>query len=215
MNTVFDWKLIKSTLMAPAAVIREAVLGFPQLLLKLDAPVSHIMERWIQIPFARGYKKPDLEVEIKLAAMIEEKTEDKELVYKLVTIPFAEGDKELLQIWYDLAQCVMENRTCNIPDYYPPDEESDDLGSLEQRYHIYDLLFNFSEKFEGGFFSGHIMEAKKAISDSITRVLSQKRFKSKGCKICGRPLAWNYRFMTCQRCFEEEKYAVRFRRRRR
>ena len=215
VNSIFDWKMIKSMLMAPDESIKEAVLGFPQLLLKLNAPVSHIMERWIQIPFARGYKKPDLEVEIKLAAMIEDKTEDKELVYKLVTIPFAEGDKELMQIWYELALCVMTGRTCNIPEFYPDHGESDDLGRLEQDYHIYDLLYNYSEKFENGVFSGRIMEEKKRISDSITRVLSQKRFKSKGCKICGKPLAWNYRYMTCPRCFEQEKYSTPYKRRRR
>jgi ATP-dependent RNA helicase SUPV3L1/SUV3 len=84
---------------------------------------------------------------------------------------------------------------------------NDGLSVYEENYHICDLLFNFSEKFELGVFSSDIMQRKREISDAITAILVEQNLRPRNCRKCGKTIAWNYRFGVCQECFDRLRHA--------
>ena len=212
VNALYDRKLISSSLKEEIPQLEEAVLGFPELLLKLDMPLSVIMEHWISLPCPPGYVRYDLEEEIFLAKILEKYSDDKEQIYRLVTIPFSENSDVLMALWKELSLRVLDGYSCELrplipqPDYHGISSSSDRLGILEEDYHICDLLFNFSEKFELGIYSKDIMEKKREISDAITSILVEQNLRPRKCKRCGKSIAWNYRYGVCQECFERTGY---------
>ena len=176
VNTIEDKELIAEGLNEKPHDLSYATIQFPETILDIDAPMIDILLRWKDVTVNAGYRKADIEREIALCEMLKEFADDKYFLYKSITIPFDEGDQELLALWFDMVWAEHDNDTM-IPDVLAEDllHENSRLDHLEHAYHVCDLLYNFAVKFDHEEYAEEIMETKREISDAIIARLSEEK----------------------------------------
>ncbi len=204
VNTLYDAPLIEEALGMTLPQDTEAVVSFPEELLRINAPLSEILVQWVEMEVSRGFRKNLNESEIMLAKLLEEISDDKYLIYRFVTMAFDESNEELLGIWREMFICESEGipfgYTRCLPPYIPEDGNASDLPVLEEDFHICDLLYAYMDRFEHPEGIPEILQIKEKLSLAIMKILEKQELTGRRCRECGRPLPWNYSYGVCERC---------------
>ena len=203
VTSLFGRKKIRQALKEKAEDIDSIVLPFPKSLLEIDAPLSETMKIWGKAETGEGFEKQDLSVEISLCRFCETVTDDKELIYNMVMIPFDENNEYILGIWKDMFVC--RSRGVNYPVYknMPVPEDSDLLDALELKHKILDLFWAYCERFGVDEDLEYIMETKADVSRRIMDILEKQDFAPRTCRICGKKLSYTFKHNICDRCFKK------------
>ena len=138
-------KLLKESMEKKTPAIREAVNGFPKQLGGLKGKVSAIIVQWDSLPVSARYKHSDLTIMRQLSKELEYYTENKQLVYDFVTIPFNEKtiEKELWSIYF-FSELKKEYLSfTDVCKKYGINSENDNLSSLEQFHKLCDLAYAY------------------------------------------------------------------------
>ena len=186
--------------------IEAVYVGFPESLITIEGKLSRIITEWRNIEPPKGYIISRLEHEYTLCTYLEGQTDDKRLIYRLITIPFDEEDKDLRSFWNHLATTVLSGRLVTIARMkleLPHKRMS--LTEAEKLYKKYDLAYAFIEKFGDKTESETILRYKKRLSEIIAEILKNSKLPSKSCKHCGRKLRWNYPYGICAECYSRNK----------
>jgi ATP-dependent RNA helicase SUPV3L1/SUV3 len=122
--------------------------------------------------------------------------------------PFDEKDRDLKAIWHSLFSCERDGTERIFMSFLPalPDED-DSLEDLEQAFRICDLLYHYTDSFVGSE-TGEldtIARRKNQISAVIMEKLSSEQLSMRSCRICGRPLPFNYKYSVCVRCYRRSR----------
>ena len=187
--------------------IRNAVVRFPETLVDIDARLSDLISRWMEMEDRPGFVKQDMAAQQKLLRLIENETDDKHLLYRLIMIPFDEEDAELVKIWKEIALSMIWNTRFDERQYIPLLKESysaSELSALEHLYEICDLIYYYVDNLLQEDAS-ELMEVKRQISMHIIHILETSRLQPRKCRRCGRRLAWNHPFGICSQCWEKTR----------
>lgn len=201
---------IRKSLNVKIDSLQKAVITFPESLIGIPAKLSETMERWDEITTDEHYEKANLREQMMLCSELEAYSEDKELIYRFITIPFDPSDQELKQMWlqffFDERAGKQANYRRYLPDVYDRTEAAY-MNTLEHDYRICDLLYAYMDKFHRKDEFEDIIETKRRISDQIMKILEKQKLIARKCKSCGRILSWNHPFGICERChFEGRQY---------
>ena len=203
-NALEGRELIASAIDLEIPQISSVYVGFPESLINIEGKLSKIINEWRNIEAPEGYIISGLEHEHSLCIKLEEKTSDKDLIYRLITIPFDEDDKDLLALWTSYAGKVLRDGTVSIRSMRTgPPYKGMSLNEAEQLYRRYDLEYAFIERFGDKAESEIILRYKKDLSEMIADILKTSRLPFKTCRYCGRKLSWNFPFGICSQCHEE------------
>ena len=194
-------KAIRGKLSEPDKKIKKAVLGFPKALLGIDAKLSDIIHQWTQIEIQQGYRRAVTEREYGLCLELEKWCDDKYFIYSCITIAYDEGNTELHQIWLEMCRAEWEGSTYPVSKMIPR-QMTTDLKTLEQDYHICDLLYAYCDRFNCPQYISDIQDAKEKIAERIQRELEKEKLQQRVCRRCGAKLPWNYPYGVCTECFE-------------
>ena len=204
VNTLYDAPMVEEALSMVLPQDEEAVVAFPEELLRINAPLSEILMQWSEMEVNRGFRKNLSETEIQLAKFLEEISDDKYLIYRFVTMAFDETNEELLGIWKEMFICENEqfpfSYTRYLPSAIPEDGNASDLPMLEEAFHVCDLLYGYMDRFEHPEGIPEVLKAKEKLSLAIMKILEKQELAGRRCRECGRPLPWNYMFGVCERC---------------
>ena len=204
VNTLYDAPMVEEALGMVLPQDEEAVVAFPEELLRINAPLSEILMQWSEMEVNRGFRKNLSETEIQLAKFLEEISDDKYLIYRFVTMAFDETNEELLGIWKEMFICENEqfpfSYTRYLPSAIPEDGNASDLPMLEEAFHVCDLLYGYMDRFEHPEGIPEVLKAKEKLSLAIMKILEKQELAGRRCRECGRPLPWNYMFGVCERC---------------
>ena len=205
-NAFDGMRFIKGKMRLQVPEIREAVIGFPEQLISLEAPLSEILKKWNDIPVQEGFKKSDMKREITLCQELERFTEDKLLIYRFITIPYDEEDSRLRRLWRMFFQAELTEGCVTMEEIaleWPEGEvTADDMPELEEAFRVADLAYYYMDRFDHPEELGEVLKAKREISGQITRILEKQSLQEKRCSNCGAPLPWNHRFGVCEDCFQ-------------
>ena len=186
--------------------IHYAYLGFPEVLLGIDAPLSEIISHWNDIEPQEGFMKASLEQEIELARELEEVSDDKALIYRFCMMPFEADDPELHYAWYRYFEI---EKNGSFEPFYKTSihtvreiRNSDELHDMEQSYALCDLAYYYYREFGYADELWKIEEVKREISGLIIDFLSRQDLTPRKCRQCGRILPWDYQYGLCDICFE-------------
>ena len=194
------------------AQLTEAVIGFPEILIGIDATMVEIIRKWVQIVPGSGWKKESVEQMLRLAVATEELHAPKKLEYDFLTIPFDDENEDLLAIWYDFFKKETDREEYDIyqiVEQIDIEESSGNgaLATLERQHAALDLYFNIARKFQPSERTFElIMEKKRVCSERIMKILEKQKLRGKTCRCCGRELPWNYPFGICERCYKSRRY---------
>ena len=206
INTPFEKKKLRGLLNSSNKKIDKAYIGFPESLIGLDAKLSDIIKKWVEIETAPNFIKILGQREIFLSEMLEKKCDDKKFVYDFVTIPFDEEREELLDLWkklfnYELKGTPLKLENCGIM-HFDKIESSEELHEVENEYSKLDLLYQYNRKFEHDEELPKIMKMKEVFSDLMMEFLKSQNLSGRKCKYCGKPLSWDYPYGMCDKCFK-------------
>ncbi len=218
VNALYDVPYIEEALSETLEQDTEAVVAFPEELLRINAPLSEILRQWSEMEVSRGFRINLAESEVFLSKLLEEISDDKYLIYRFVTMAFDETNEELLAIWREMFVCESSNLEFSfrkyLPKYIPEEGNASDLPDLEEAFHICDLLYAYLDRFDHPGGIPEILEVKEKLSKAIMKILEKQELAGRRCRVCGRPLPWNYSFGVCERCHRGGSGGKRGRRRR-
>lgn len=188
--------------------VTNAMIGFPESLLPIDATMVELIRKWIQVVPADGWEKESVEQMLRLAILIEGYKAPKKISYDFLTIPFDDEDPDLLNIWLDAFAKIVKGKDYDL--YHKTEEmhiaevtASESIAGLEKQHKKLDLYFNLARKFQPQQKTLElIMEKKKECSTQIMNALKKYGLKGRRCRFCGRSLSWNYPYGMCQKCHD-------------
>ena len=191
---------------AETVPVVTAYLPFPQSLITLNVNLSRILKKWNELPSSVPYYKSNLDREIELCTYLEDYTNNKQLIYDLITIPFSDRDDDLREIWNKYSLNVIKNKESKYENYIHPNygknNKNISLDRLEKDYKICDLVYYFATRFwHNKEIVKKVMEAKAEISRLTMIELDKKALKAKTCNRCGHKLAWNHPYNICEDCY--------------
>ena len=205
--------LVSRALSKPLLPLPEAVIRFPESLLGIPLPLTRIIEQWIAMQDKGGFSKASTERMAALAAMLENKHTDKELLYRFLCIPFDETEPDLLARWKTMyhAECNGEHIEVleQIPRMLDPEECTIQmLDGLEADYRRCDLYYNYTRLFleEPDSILEEIQRRKDLISQGIVHILSTQKLQQKTCRSCKKRLPWNWPYRLCDTCYKLGSY---------
>ena len=183
--------------------VGDVFIPFPERLLALDAPLSDILRKWQDVEAKPGFVIQPVGREIMLADILEKRTEDKVLIYRLVTLNFNEEDRDLVWLWEFLCDHAIKAKRINMGDMIRSClTGGDDLADLESKYARLDLLYAYTAKFEGEAEAYQVMLKKDDVSHKIVSILKKQGLKAKKCRRCGKRLPWYHQYGICEECYQ-------------
>nr|WP_297704020.1 DEAD/DEAH box helicase [uncultured Butyrivibrio sp.] len=211
-TSTVDYMIIGKLVNYDAPLIRKAMINIPEDFLNKEGRVSTILEMWNQIPQTGFYVKGDVSDKIRLARLLEEISDDKELVKTFVKIPLSLDSKELFNEFMKYFRITAKGETPDLSKTlrrYNPisiDVESEDaLQQLETYSTIYDFLYSYSRATGNDSELDMILIAKRDISEKIFQILDKQGFIAKTCTRCGKKLIWSHKGNLCDACYENRK----------
>lgn len=196
--------------------INFARIRFPRFLTAVEGKLSDVMNKWDEVETESLFLKADIEQQLKLCEWIENYTDNKDLIYRLINIPFNEKNDDMVFLWQTLAERVAEEHTvdltCEIETLDIEKRRTVSISDVNKRiqeleglYQKYDLIHNFVRLFGMPDTREEqkelIRKKKKEVSDTLTEVLKTKQLKRRQCPDCGRALPYNYQYGICESCY--------------
>ena len=181
--------------------LEKARLSFPEGLIGLEGKLSEIMERWNSIEDKDFFQKAYTVREIELCRELEEYTDDKELIYRFVMIPFDESDPLLKELWEQMFAAELNGVRRDFHDAYTLRGKGRTLQDLEELYSVCDLVYYYDRVFDHPEELEDVSETRYKICGMIMEILKKQSLPGKRCRRCGKILPWNYPYGVCEECF--------------
>ncbi len=198
-------KTIAGALFSDFEPLTDAVIDFPESLLSIPAGLTEILERWDRVRIRPGYVRADTKRMIALCRMIRDLSQDKQFLYRCITLTFDEEDRFLLGHWKLMCAAESRGRMYPVKKYLPSEKAVEDAGSnleeLEKMFRLCDLLYSYCDRFSHTEYLAELMARKNQISGRIMKVLATQKLRPRRCRYCGRKLPWNHPYSMCERCY--------------
>ena len=202
--------VLKKTIGKPLPQIRSAILGFPRMLVNLDASLSEISTVWYNIHPQAPYEKMKIDRMLTLYRTLKDQSLDfdliygdsdnkKDVIYDMISCPIDEGNPRVLDQWVQYCLTYAADISLEKPSY--PRGGHNELEKLETYYKLLELYHLFSVHMGKIMDEDWLMEEKKNTELLIEDYLSGNKNKFiKRCKDCGRQLPMGYGFERCESC---------------
>ncbi len=202
--------VLKKTIGKPLPQIHSAILGFPRMLVNLDASLSEILTVWYNIHPQKPYEKMKIDRMLTLYRTLKDQSLDfdliygdsenkKDVIYDMISTPIDEGNPRVLDQWVQYCLTYAADISLEKPSY--PRSGHNELEKLETYYKLLELYHLFSVHMGKIMDEDWLMEEKKSTELLIEDYLSGNKNKFiKRCKDCGRQLPMGYGFERCESC---------------
>lgn len=135
-----------------------ARIRFPGFLVAVEGKLSGVMKRWNELETESLFLKTDIDQQIDLCLWLENHSDDKETIYRLINIPFNEKNDDILFLWKTLALRVAAENNIDLTREIEAlarekkrisgmTDTSQHIQQLEFLYQKYDLVHNFIRLF--------------------------------------------------------------------
>ncbi|MFR4979137.1 MAG: hypothetical protein ACLUDG_09485, partial [Butyricicoccus sp.] len=183
--------------------IEKAMLGFSDLVLRVEHDLLEVLQVWNRIPAIAPYQKMPIDRYILILKTLEENELmlSKEESLRAATIPFDERDEELMDYFLLYCEQYLANKTIAIPHRTKPS-----LDGLELYSQLLDLYYSFCRAFRQPVDLDWLRTEKEntalQINELLLRELAQK---GHSCKICHAPMPLDSHYRICYKCMKKKK----------
>lgn len=189
--------------------LTKVSLGFPQVLLSMDAPLDEILTLWKEEEPAPPFEKINIEDMLFLYREAYKRRiliadfEDKRILYKMVTCPIDIKDRELVALWNRYCTTYTADVSLSRP---IKKSRYDGLARWESYYKKLDLYYQFSYRLGKWIDTDWLEEERERTQDKIMQQLAaDKQDYILRCKYCGRVLPVDSPFLVCSRCYTRQR----------
>ncbi len=201
--------------------IERVSLGFPQVLLTMDAPLDVVLQLWHDAKPSEPFVKINVDDMLflyreayKMRSYIAD-FDDKYVLYRMITCPIDIKDPEVVRLWGEY--CM--NYTADISLEQPrPFSRYQGLQKYESYYKKLDLYYQMSMRLGKLIDSEWLDSEREKTQDTIMQLLTKDKHEYiLRCKYCGRILPVDSPFRVCSACRRdtEELHPVRHHHRKR
>lgn len=189
--------------------LTKVSLGFPQVLLTMDAPLDEILTLWKQEEPEAPFEKINIEDMLFLyreackRRILIADFEDKRILYKMVTCPIDIKDREVVALWNRYCTTYTADVSLSRPSRK---SRYDGLAKLESYYKKLDLYYQFSYRLGKWMDSEWLEQERERTQDAIMQQLAaDKQDYILRCKYCGRVLPVGSPYMVCSGCYSRQR----------
>ena len=185
--------------------IQYAVVGFSDLVLKVDFDLLEVLTEWNKLPTVEPYRKLDISRYISIISKIREMgfvlTKEQEL--RAANIPFDETEDALRELFFQFLTRWQRGESIEQPGL-ASDEPT--LPELEQYYRKLDLYFSFANAFDCEIDEDALVDTRERVADQINEILLHRlRNNIRFCALCGKALPLHHRGRLCDACWRRER----------
>ena len=185
--------------------IQYAVVGFSDLVLKVDFDLLEVLTEWNKLPTVEPYRKLDISRYIGIISKMREMgfTLSKEQELRAANIPFDETEDALRDLFFQFLQRWQRGDSIEQP-ALANDEPT--LPELEQYYRKLDLYFSFAKAFDCEIDEDELYDTRERVADQINEILLHRlRSNIRFCAACGKPLPLHHHGRLCDACWMKER----------
>jgi len=185
--------------------IREASLGFSDLVLRVNYPLIDVLRVWNRMPVKAPYVRMDISRYIYIISIIQSTLNldlSKEDLLRAGNIPFDEKLDQLMALF----KRYMIAYAAGSPEVEKPVLKGNRLSDLENYYKMLDLYYSFSRTFHMAYDAPWLQEEKNRIAEEINHLLVNKLSQlGASCRKCGGPLKLNSPYGICEKCYQKQR----------
>lgn len=194
--------------------IESVNLGFPNVLLDMNAPLDEIINSWHEVEPSFPFKKINVD---DMLFLYEEAYKnrhfiadfsDKHILYRMITCPIDIKDREVVNQWRRYCMSYTADVSLEHPDKR---SRYDGLLKYESYYKKLDLYYQLSVRLGKIIDADWLEEERDSTQNKIMQLLSKDKddFILR-CKYCGRVLPIGAPFNACDDCHRMKKSYSRF-----
>ena len=185
--------------------ISRVSLGFPQVLLNMDAPLDVILKLWHDEKPSAPFEKINIDDMLFLYReadrnrMFISDFDDKKILYRMVTCPIDTKDREVIDQWRRYCMSYTSDIRLDRPDKR---SRYQGLARYESYYKKLDLYYQFSVRLGKEIDNDWLEREREKTQSTIMQLLSKnKKEYILRCKYCGRILPLDSPYNLCEDCF--------------
>jgi ATP-dependent RNA helicase SUPV3L1/SUV3 len=184
--------------------IERVSLGFPQILLSMNAPLDVVLKLWHDARPSEPFEKIKIDEMLflyneayKMRAFIAD-FDDKNVLYRMITCPVDIKDTELVRLWGEYCMNYTADISLEKPRAF---SKYQGLQKYESYYKKLDLYYQLSMRLGKLVDSEWLEKEREKTQDTIMQLLAKDKHEYiLRCKYCGRILPVDSPFRVCTSC---------------
>ena len=201
-----ELEYIRTLYRADEEPLTEVNLGFPQVLLDIDAPLDELMKIWYSATPSEPFVKENIDEALYLYEQAKryknqiDGFENKHLIYKMITCPIDIKDRRVVMLWLDYCRTYTADVSLEKPAFYR--DRKGGIAQYETYYKQLDLYYQFSRRMQKELDEEWLAKQREKTEMRIMSYLTRgKQNYIARCKYCGRLLPLGSPFQVCNDCF--------------
>lgn len=186
--------------------VTQVNLGFPQILLDIEAPLDEILKIWHDVTPSEPFIKENIDEALYLYEQAKRRKpmidgfENKHTLYKMITCPIDIKDKRVVGLW--LQYCMTYTADVSLEKPVLHRDKSKGIMQYETYYKQLDLYYQFSHRMQKVIDEEWLDEQREKTEMAIMRYLTKgKHNYIARCRYCGKLLPLGSPFQVCDGCF--------------
>ena len=184
----------------PPAIWRYRIAFPGQEAIESEFSLRGLLEEWQRLPQEDWYDREDMSDSLMLLKSFPSKRirVEKELMYKLITLPVDTGNLNIVDYWVKCAVAIARDEDIPVPNF-----GMTTLEKCETQYRALDLYHHFCRRFNR---DDRCEGFRRDVIRQITRLLTEpKGGYIRTCRHCGKELPVTNSFGICDECFSKMK----------
>lgn len=190
--------------------LTQVNLGFPQILLDIDAPLDELLEIWHSVTPSDPFVKENIDEALFLydqAKLYKEWIDgfqEKRTLYKMITCPIDIKDKKVVDLWLHYCKTYTADVSLERPVLHR--DKKAGIQQYETYYKQLDLYYQFSHRMQKVVEEDWLRREREKTEMKIMSYLTKgKQNYIARCRYCGKLLPLGSTFQVCDDCFRQER----------
>ena len=201
-----ELEYIRQNFKAAEEPLTQVNLGFPQVLLDIDAPLDELLKIWYSVTPSEPFVKENIDEALylyeqakKCRSMIDG-FENKHLLYRMITCPIDIKDRKVVSLWLDYCKTWSADVSLERPVLRR--EKKGGILQYETYYKQLDLYYQFSHRMKKEIDEEWLAAEREKTELQIMNYLAKgKQNYIARCRYCGKLLPLGSPFQVCDRCY--------------
>ncbi len=204
-----ELEYIRENFDAPEEPLTQVNLGFPQVLLDINAPLDELMKVWYSVTPSEPFVKENIDEALYLYEQAKkcrnriDGFENKHLLYRMITCPIDIKDRRVVSLWLEYCRTWSADVSLERPALHR--EKKGGNLQYETYYKQLDLYYQFSHRMQKEIDEEWLAAEREKTEMRIMSYLAKgKQNYIARCRYCGKRLPLGSPFQVCDRCYEKK-----------
>lgn len=189
--------------------VSQVNLGFPQILLDIEAPMDELLKIWHDVTPTEPFVKENIDEALYLYEQAKRQKalidgfENKHILYRMITCPIDIKDRWVVALWLQYCKTYTADVSLEKPALYR--DKSRGIMQYETYYKQLDLYYQFSHRMQKVIDKEWLEREREKTEMAIMRYLTKgKHNYISRCRYCGKLLPLGSPFQVCDGCYRRK-----------